>query len=161
MLSRLVVVFLPRSKCLLVSWMESLSTVILEPKKILSVTVSIISLFAMKCWDQMPWSSFSWILSFKPAFSLFSFTFIKRLFSSSSLSAIRVVSSAYMRSLIFLPAILIPACASCSLISSRELCFLKNIIKELLIWKSYTNHLYSNPASKCFSFTSSRDVQIS
>ena len=46
----------------------------------------------------------------KPTFSLFSFTFIKRLFSSS-FSAIRVVSSAYLRLLIFLPAILIPACA--------------------------------------------------
>ena len=54
-----------------------------------------------------------WILSFKPTFSL-SFTFIKRLFSSSSLSAIRVVSSAYLRLLIFLPAMLIPACASSS-----------------------------------------------
>ena len=43
------------------------------------------------------------------------FTFIKRLFSCSSLSAIRVVSSAYLRLLIFLPAILIPACASSSL----------------------------------------------
>jgi len=54
------------------------------------------------------------MLSFKPTFSLYSFTFIKRLFSSSSLSAIRVVSSAYLRLLIFLPAILIPACASSS-----------------------------------------------
>ena len=53
-----------------------------------------------------------WMVDFKPAFSLSSFTFIKRLFSSSSLSAIRVVSSAYLRLLIFLPAILIPACAS-------------------------------------------------
>ena len=53
-----------------------------------------------------------WMLSFKPAFSLFYFTFIKRLFSSSSLSAIRVVSSTYLSLLIFLPAILIPACAS-------------------------------------------------
>ena len=44
-----------------------------------------------------------------------SFTFIKMLFSSSLLSAIRVVSSAYLRLLIFLPAILIPACASSSL----------------------------------------------
>ena len=43
-----------------------------------------------------------WMLSFKPTFSLSSFTFIKRLFSSSSLSAIRVVSSAYLRLLIFL-----------------------------------------------------------
>ena len=56
-----------------------------------------------------------WMLSFNPTFSLSSFTFIKRLFSSSSLSVIRVVSSAYLRLLIFLPAILIPACASCSL----------------------------------------------
>ena len=52
-------------------------------------------------------------LSFKPIFWLSSFTLIKRLFSSS-LSAIRVVSSAYLRLLIFLPAILIPACASSS-----------------------------------------------
>ena len=50
----------------------------------------------------------------KPTFSLSYFTFIKRLFSSSSLSAIRIVSSAYLRLLIFLPAILIPACASSS-----------------------------------------------
>ena len=55
-----------------------------------------------------------WMLCLKPAFSLFSSTFIKRLFSSSSLSAIRVVSSAYLRLLIFLPEILIPACASSS-----------------------------------------------
>ena len=51
------------------------------------------------------------MLSFKPTFSLSTFTFIKRLFSSSSLSAIRVLSFAYLRLLIFLPAILIPACA--------------------------------------------------
>ena len=49
------------------------------------------------------------MLSFKPAFLLSSFTFIKRPFSSCSLSAIRVVSSAYLRLLIFLLAILIPA----------------------------------------------------
>ena len=54
-----------------------------------------------------------WTLSFKPTFSLSSFTFIKRLFSSS-LSAIRVVSSDYLRLLLFLLAILIPACASSS-----------------------------------------------
>ena len=55
-----------------------------------------------------------WMLSFKPTFSLSSFTFIKRLFSSSLLSAIGVVSSAYLRLFIFLLAILIPACASSS-----------------------------------------------
>ena len=53
-------------------------------------------------------------VEFKPAFSFSSFTFIKRFFSSSLLSVIRVVSSAYLRLLIFLPAILIPVCASSS-----------------------------------------------
>ena len=58
----------------------------------------------------LPWSEgldpiilVFWMLSFKPTFSLSSFTFIKSLFSSSSLSAIRVVSSAYLRLLIFPP----------------------------------------------------------
>ena len=54
-------------------------------------------------------------VEFKPAYSLSSFTFIRRLFSPSSLSAIRVVSYAYLKLLIFLPAVLIPACASSSL----------------------------------------------
>ena len=53
-----------------------------------------------------------WMLNFKPTFSLSSFPFIKRLFSSSSLSAIRVVSSAYLGLLIFLLEILIPTCDS-------------------------------------------------
>ena len=52
-----------------------------------------------------------WMLSVKTPFSLSSFTFIKRLFSSSLLSAIRVVPSAYLRLLMFLPAVLIPAYA--------------------------------------------------
>ena len=57
MLSRLVIAFLPRSKHLLISWLQSPPAVILEPKKIKSLTVSIVSLlFAMKWWDQMPWS---------------------------------------------------------------------------------------------------------
>ena len=50
-----------------------------------------------------------WMPSFKPVFSLSSFTFIKRLFSSSLLSAIKVVSSAYLRVLVFLLVILILA----------------------------------------------------
>ena len=54
------------------------------------------------------------MLSFKPAFPLSSFTFVKRLFISSLLSAVRVASSAYLRLLIFFLAILIPACASSS-----------------------------------------------
>ena len=49
MLSRLVIAFLPRSKSLLILWLQSLSAVILEPPEIKSVTVSIVShLFAMK-----------------------------------------------------------------------------------------------------------------
>ena len=69
----------------------------------------------MKWWDRMPCMIFVfWMLSYKPTFSLSTFTFINRLFSSSSLSAIRVVSSAHLRLLIFLPASLIPACASSS-----------------------------------------------
>ena len=56
------------------------------------------------------------MLSFKPAFSTLLLTFIKRLFSSSLISAIKVVLSAYTRLLIFLPTVLgIPACASSSL----------------------------------------------
>ena len=43
MLSRLIITFLPKSKCLLVSWLQSPSAVILEPPKIKSVTVSIVS----------------------------------------------------------------------------------------------------------------------
>ena len=58
---------------------------------------------------------FFWMLSFKPVFLLYSFTFIKKLFSSSLLSAVRVVSSVYLRLSIFLLPILIPACASSSL----------------------------------------------
>ena len=93
-----------------------------------------------------PWSdgtrchdlSFFWMLSFKPAFSLFSFTFIKRLFSSS-LSAIRVVSSTYLRLLIFLLPILIPACASfslafCMMYSAYKLNKQGDKIQPLTMW---------------------------
>ena len=63
----------------------------------------------MKCLDQMLWSYCfeCWVLS--QFFSLSSFTLIRRLFSSSLLSAIILVSSVYMRLLIFLLEILIPA----------------------------------------------------
>ena len=53
-LSRLVIAVFPRSKRLLMSWLQSASTVILEPKKRKSVTVLLPHLLAMKCWDQMP-----------------------------------------------------------------------------------------------------------
>ena len=115
-LSRLVIAFLPRSKCLLISRLQSPSAVILEPKKIKSVTVSIVSLSI--CHEVMGPDAMILVfsmLSFKPAFSLYSFTFIKRLFSSASLFAVKVVSSAYLRLLIFLLATLIPTSASSNL----------------------------------------------
>ena len=57
MLSRLVITFLPRSKCLLISWLQSSSAVIFEPLKIKSVTASTVSpsICRGKWWDQMPW----------------------------------------------------------------------------------------------------------
>ena len=113
MLSRLVITFLSRSKRLLISWLQSSSAVILEPPKIKSLTVSTVS--PSICHEVMGLDAMIlvfWMLSFKSTFSLSSFTFIKRLFSSSLLSAIRVVSSACLRVLMFLPAILIPVCAS-------------------------------------------------
>ena len=115
MLFRFVIAFLPRSKHLLISWLQSPSAVILEPKKRKSVTVSTVSpsIYHKGIGLDAMILDF-WMLSFAPAFLLSSLTFIKRLFSSSLLSAIRVVSSAYLRLLAFLPAIWIPACASSS-----------------------------------------------
>ena len=57
MLSRLVITLLPRSKHLLISWLQSLSAVILEPPKIKSATVSTVSpSICHEVMDQMPWS---------------------------------------------------------------------------------------------------------
>ena len=95
--------------------MLSPSTVILEPKKIKDATVSTFP--PSICHEVMGLDALILVflmLSFKRAFSLSSFTLIKRFFSSSSPSALRVVSFAYLRLLIFLLAILIPACDSSS-----------------------------------------------
>ena len=84
-----------------------------SPPKIKSVTVFTVS--PSICHEVMGPEAMIllfWMLSFKPTFSLSSSTSIERLFSYSSLSAIRVVLSGYLRLLIFLPAVLIPACAS-------------------------------------------------
>ena len=99
MLSRLIITFLPRSKCHLISWLQLPSAVILEPKKIKSVIVSIVS--PSICHEVMGLDAMIFVF-FRLAFSLSSFTFVKRLFSSFSLSAVRVVLSAYLRLLIFL-----------------------------------------------------------
>ena len=79
MLSSLVIAFLPRSTCLLISWLQLPSAVILEPKKIVCYCFHCFPVYLP--WNQMPWSCFFWVLSFKPAFSLSSFTFLKRLFA--------------------------------------------------------------------------------
>ena len=115
MLSRFIIAFLPRSKCLLIWWLQSPSAVILEPLKIKYLTVSIVSpsiCHEVMGPDTMIFVFECWVLS-----QLFHcpFTFINRLLCSSSLSVIMVVSSVYLRLLIFLLAILIPACASSSL----------------------------------------------
>ena len=111
-LSRLITTFLPRNNHLLISWLHSPSAVISGPKRIKSVTVSIVS--PTICHEVMGPDAMIFVfrmLSFKPTFSLFSFTYIK---CSSSFSALRVVSSAYLRLLICLLEIMILACASSS-----------------------------------------------
>ena len=102
-LSGLVTAFLPRSKCLLISCLQSPSAVILEPKKRNYVTVFIVS--PSICHEVMGLDTMIlvfWMLCFKPNFSLSPLTFIKRFFTSSLLSAIWVVSSAYLWLLMFL-----------------------------------------------------------
>ena len=85
MLSMFVIAFLPISKCLLISWLQPPSAVILETKKIKFIIVFILShsiFHEVMGPDAM--TLVFWTVSFKLAFSLSSFTFIKRLFSSSS-----------------------------------------------------------------------------
>ena len=116
MLSRLVISFLPKSKRLLISWLQSPSAVILEPPK-------------NKVWHcfhcfpiYFPWNDGTRchdlsLLNVELQANFFTLLFHfhqEALYSSSSLSAIRVVSSAYLRLLIILLAVLIPACASSS-----------------------------------------------
>ena len=82
MLSRFVIAFLPRSKSRLISWLQSPSAVVLEPKKIKSVTVSIF--VPSICYEVMGPDAMILVfrmLSFKTVFSLSFFTLIKRLFS--------------------------------------------------------------------------------
>ena len=84
-LSRFVIAFLPRSKHLLISWLQSPSAVILEPKEIKSATVSTFP--PSICQEVMGLGAMIfdfWMLSFKPAFLLSSFTLIKRFLSSSA-----------------------------------------------------------------------------
>ena len=103
MLSRFLTAFLLRKPSFTLTAVVK-SAAVLEPNKIKSVLIFIFPhLLAMKWWDWMPWSLVFWMFNFNSAFSLSSFTFIKRLFRSSSFSAIREVSSAWLRLLILLP----------------------------------------------------------
>ena len=79
MLSRLVITFLPRNRCLLISWLQSRSAVILEPKDKVCHGFHCFPIY-------LPWNDGTrchvlvfWMLNFKPMFSLSSLTFIKRL----------------------------------------------------------------------------------
>ena len=114
-LSRLVIAFLPRSTCHRISWLQSPSADFGAQENKVCLCFHCFPIY-------LPWSdgtgcqdlSFL-MLSFKLAFSLCSFTFIKQLFkSSSSFFAVGVVSSSYLNLLIFLPEILILTLASSS-----------------------------------------------
>ena len=93
-LSRFIIAFLSRSKLLLISWLQSPSTVILKSKKINSVTVCTFSQSILhEVMESNAMILVFWMLSFKPAFWLFSFTFIKRLYLNSSRELKRKVNS--------------------------------------------------------------------
>ena len=127
--SKFVVAFLPRSKHLLILWMQSPFAVIMETKKIKSLTVSIVS--PSICHEVMWMDAMIlvfWMLSFKPTFSFSSFTFINRLFQFSSvqlLSRVQLFATPW-----------ITACqASLSITSFRSL--LKCMSIELVMPSNY------------------------
>ena len=106
MLSNLVTAFLPRSESLLISWLQSPSSVILESKKIVCHGFHYFP-------NYLPWSDgtgcydlYFLNVEFQASF----FTLFFHFHQEALLVSLRVVSSAYLRLLIFLPAILIPAC---------------------------------------------------
>ena len=119
-LSRFIISFLPKSKHLLIPWLQVTihSDLGAQENKICHC----FHFFPI----YLPWSDGTechdllWMLNFKPVFSLSSFTFINRFFSFSLLCARGLLSSAYLRLLIFLPTILIPACASCNLTCTQH-----------------------------------------
>ena len=102
MLSRFVIVFLSRSKYVLISWLQLLPAVILEPKKIKYATAS--TFVSSVCHEVMGLDATIialWMFSFKPSLSFSFFNLFQRLLSSSSLSTIRILSPANLRLLIF------------------------------------------------------------
>ena len=113
MVSRFIIAFLPRSKCLLISWLQPLSAVILEPKKIKSVIASTFPhLFAMKWWDQMPWSWF-FNVEFQGSFFSLLFHLIQRL-------CLNTFYHFLLLSLFVLPHAAPPTCLQRNLYASQE-----------------------------------------
>ena len=109
-LSRFIIAFRSRSNHLLISQLQSPPIVVSEPKKRKSVTTSTFPPSICQALMGADAVIFVFLIcNFKPALSLSSFTVIKRLFSSSLLSAIRVVSSAFLRLLVLLLPILVSA----------------------------------------------------
>ena len=112
-LTTFVIALPPRGKHLI--FMAAVA-VYAQPNKIKSVSTSTFSLSF--CYELMRLDVMIlvfWMLNFKPLFSFSFFILTNSLFSSSSFSAIRMVSSAYLRLLVFLLAILIPTCDSSNL----------------------------------------------
>ena len=123
-LSRCVIPFLPRSNHLLISWLKSPSTVILEPKRRKSITTS--SFSPSICHEVMGLDA---IIYFFLIFLIYSFksvlspphlpslgsSLVPLFFKLEWYHLIRVVSSTYLRLLMFLPPVLIPVCNSSSL----------------------------------------------
>ena len=149
-LSGFVMAYLPRRKRLLISWLQSPSAVILEPKKRRSVTASTFS--PPICQEVMGLDAMIlvfWMLSFKSAFSLSSFTFIKRLFSSSLLSAIRLVV-VQLLSCVWLFVTPWPAAGQPSLSFTISWSLLKLMFIELVM---LSNHLIlCRPFSSCLQY---------
>ena len=133
-LSRLVIIFLPRSKCLLISWLQSPSAVILEAPK-------------NKVWHcfycfpiYFPWSDGTGChdLHFLNVELILSQLFHSplSLWSRGSLVPLHFLTSAYLRWLVFLPAILILACASSSssFLMMSSACKLNNQGDDIQLW---------------------------
>ena len=123
-LSRLIIAFLPRSKCLLSSWLQSPSAVISEPKKIVSYCFHYFSIYCHEVMGLDAMILVFWMLSFNPTVSLSSFTFMKRLFSSSLLCR-KGTAICISEVIDIFPEIFIPAYAS----SSTAFCILYSAYK--------------------------------
>ena len=124
MLSRLVIAVFPRSKHLLISAVTICSDFGAQ-ENIVCHSFHCFPIYSHEVMGPDAMIFVFWMLTFKPALSVSCLTFIKRLFSSSSLFAISMVSSAYLRLLIFLLAILFPACA----LSSSAFCIMYSACK--------------------------------